>query len=115
MTPAGLAAYTRHMVDDRGRRVGENEAMWREINELTPPEEGVMNLVFCECGLVTCTERVSMTASEYEEVRASATTFVVAAGHELPDVERIVAANERFRVVEKEGEAAAVAARTDPR
>jgi hypothetical protein len=102
-------------MSERGRRVGENEAMWRQINELTPPEEGVMNLVFCECGLVTCTERVEMTAGEYEEVRASPTTFVVAPGHELPDVEHVVAGNERFRVVEKEGEAAAVAARTDPR
>ena len=100
---------------ERGRRVGENEAMWRQINELTPPEPGVMNLVFCECGLLTCTERVSMTAKEYEQVRELATTFVVAPGHELPDVEHIVAANERYRVVEKEGEAAAVAVRTDPR
>jgi hypothetical protein len=102
-------------MSDRGRRVGENEAMWRQINELSPPEEGVMNLVFCECGLVTCTERVSMTAQEYEDVRASATTFIVAPGHELPDVEHVVTTNERYRVVEKEGEAAAIAARTDPR
>jgi hypothetical protein len=100
---------------ERGRRVGENEAMWRQINELTPPEPGVMNLVFCECGLISCTERVSMTAQEYEDVRKASTTFVVAPGHELPDVERVVATNERFRVVEKEGEAAAVASHTDPR
>jgi hypothetical protein len=102
-------------MSERGRRVGENEAMWRQINELSPPEPGVMNLVFCECGLVTCTERVSMTADEYEQVRELSTTFVVAPGHELPDVERIVATNERYRVVEKEGEAALVAVRTDPR
>ena len=95
--------------------MGENEAMWRQINELTPPEPGVMNLVFCECGLVTCTERISMTSEEYEEVRSSATCFVVAPGHELPDVEHIVDATERYCVVEKEGEAAAVAVRTDPR
>jgi hypothetical protein len=74
-----------------------------------------MNLVFCECGLISCTERVSMTAQEYEDVRKASTTFVVAPGHELPDVERVVATNERFRVVEKEGEAAAVASHTDPR
>jgi hypothetical protein len=102
-------------VDVRGRRVGENEAMWREINELTPPEPGVMNLVFCECGIVTCTERVSMTAGEYADVRKRSTTFVVAPGHELPDVERVVETNERFRIVDKEGEAALVAIRTDPR
>jgi hypothetical protein len=95
--------------------VGENEAMWRQINELSPLEPGVMNLVFCECGLLTCTERVSMTADEYEHVRGLPTTFVVAPGHELPDVEQVVVTSERYRVVEKEGEAALVAARTDPR
>ena len=100
---------------ERGQRVGENEAMWREINELSPPEPGVMNLVFCECGLLTCTERVMMTADEYEEVRRASTTFVVAPGHELPDVEHVVDTNDRFRIVEKEGDAAAVAVRTDPR
>jgi hypothetical protein len=102
-------------VDVRGRRVGENEALWRQINELTPPEPGVMNLVFCECGLVTCTERVTMTAEEYADVRRASTTFVVAPGHEIPDVERVVDSNERYRIVDKEGEAAAVAIRTDPR
>ena len=102
-------------MSERGRRVGENEAMWRQINELAPPEEGVMNLVFCECGLVTCTERISVTADEYEQVRRTATAFIVAPGHELPEVEHVVESNERFRVVEKEGEAAAVAVRTDPR
>jgi hypothetical protein len=56
-----------------------------------------------------------MTAQEYEDVRSTSTTFVVAPGHELPEVERVVGSNERFRVVEKEGEAAAVAARTEPR
>jgi hypothetical protein len=102
-------------MSERGRRVGENEAMWRQINELSPLEPGVMNLVFCECGLVTCTDRVSMTAEEYEQVRGRSTTFVVAPGHELPDVERVVATNDRYRVVEKEGEARVVATRTDPR
>src|SRR5262245_18128061 len=102
-------------MSERGRRVGENEAMWRQINELSPPDEGGRNLVFGECGLVTCTERVSMTAQEYENVLSSPTTFVVSLGHELPDVEHVISSNERFRVVDKEGEAAAVAARTDPR
>src|SRR4051812_21941358 len=99
-------------MSERGRRVGENEAMWRQINELSPLDEGVMNLVFCECGLLTCTERLSMTAEEYQAVRASATTFVVAPGHELPDFEHVIETNDRFRVVDKLGEAAAVAART---
>jgi hypothetical protein len=102
-------------MSERERRVGRNEVLWREINELAPPEPGVMNLVFCECGSGGCSERVSMTFEEYEAVRAGATTFVVAPGHELPDVETVTHTTDRFRVVEKNGEAATIASRTDPR
>jgi hypothetical protein len=99
---------------ERERRIAENEAYWRQVNELSPPEPGVLNAVFCECGRLDCSDRVQMTAAEYEKVRERATTFVVAPGHELNDVEHVIETTERYRVVEKEGEAATVAAETDP-
>ena len=101
-------------MSERERRIGENEAYWRQVNELSPPEPGVLNAVFCECGLLGCSERVQMTAAEYEAVREKPTTFVVAPGHELNDVEHVVETTERYRVVEKQGEAATVAVETDP-
>ena len=99
---------------ERERRIGENEAYWRQVNELAPPEPGMLNDVFCECGRLDCRERVAMTAVEYDAVRTSSTTFVVAPGHELLDFERVVDATDRFYVVEKNGEAARVAVQTDP-
>ncbi|HJU46691.1 MAG TPA: hypothetical protein VJ689_01055 [Gaiellaceae bacterium] len=102
-------------VGERARRIGENEALWRRINELAPPVPGVMNSVFCECGVAGCEAKVSVTAMEYEDVRRASTTFIVCPGHELPEAEVVVKANDRFVVVEKQGEAAAVAQRTDPR
>lgn len=102
-------------MSERERLIGENEALWRRINEIAPPEAGVMNTVFCECGNVGCREQVLVTADEYQSVRSTPTTFLVAAGHELPQVETVVRANERFLVVDKDGEAAVVAERTDPR
>ena len=99
---------------ERERRIGENEAYWRQVNELAPPEPGVLNDVFCECGRLECRERVAMTAAEYDSVRESSTTFVVAPGHELLDFERVVDTTDRFYVVEKNGEAARVAVKTDP-
>jgi hypothetical protein len=99
---------------DRERRIAENEAFWRQLNELSPPEPGMLNAVFCECGRLECSERVPMTAAEYDAVRSRATTFVVAPGHEQTAVEHVVATTERFRIVEKEGEAAEVAIQTDP-
>ena len=111
-------ARGRHVVfvsmDERQRRIAENEAFWRQLNELSPPEPGMLNAVFCECGRLECSERVPVTAAEYDVVRARATTFLVVPGHELTDVEHVVDSNERFRIVEKEGEAAEVAIQTDP-
>lgn len=102
-------------MDERQRRIGENEAYWREVNELAPPEPGMLNDVFCECGRLECRERIQVTAGEYAAVRSSPTTFLVAPGHEIGDAERVVETSERYRVVEKIGEAAKVAVETEPR
>lgn len=101
-------------MSERERRIGENEAYWREVNELSPPAPGVLNLMFCECGRLECRDRVAMTADEYDEVRVSSTTFVVVPGHALLDAEFIVETRDRFDIVNKVGEAAEVAVETDP-
>ena len=101
-------------VEERARRIAENEAYWRQVNELSPPEPGMLNLMFCECGRLECRERIGMTVAEYEAVRSSATTFAISPGHAIPDVESVVETTERFQVVEKEGEAARVAIETEP-
>jgi hypothetical protein len=102
-------------LSERERRIGENEALWRRINEIAPPVPGVMNTIFCECGIPGCEAKVSVSAAEYEDVRRESTMFLLFPGHELPEAEVVVKANDRFVVVEKQGEAAAVAERTDPR
>ena len=108
------ADYSSRSMSERERRLGENEAYWRQVNELSPPEPGVLNLMFCECGRLECRERVAMTAAEYDAVRERPTTFLVAPGHAIVDVETVIDLNERFEVVEKQGEAAKVAVETDP-
>ena len=56
-----------------------------------------------------------MTEDEYESVRAEPTHFLAAPGHVFPNVERIVAQDRRFFVVEKINEAAELATAADPR
>ena len=57
-----------------------------------------------------------MTVDEYEAVRAKATRFAVAPGHEIPDIERVVARHPSYFVVEKQDpDAAEVARESDPR
>jgi hypothetical protein len=105
----------------REERVARNEALFREVNERirdvneeAPPASETDYV--CECGDPGCAEPVSLTEVEYEEVRADATHFVVRPGHVVPDVEVVVARNDRFAVVRKnEPKAARIAVREDPR
>jgi hypothetical protein len=59
---------------------------------------------------------VSLTPIEYEEVRRNPRHFAILPGHDDPEIEVVVARNERFAVVEKtDPQAARIAAREDPR
>lgn len=105
----------------REARIAKNEALFRGINEKVRDvkEDGAdrdERIAFvCECGQDECLEEVDLTLSEYEAVRAVPTQFVVKPGHEFGEVERVLTANERYTVVEKHEEEAAVARETDPR
>ena len=93
----------------REQRVGRNEALFREVNEriraITTAGDDVELL--CECADTTCAQPIPMSLADYEAVRAHPTRFFVVPGHELPDVETVVARREEFVVVEKRPEALA--------
>lgn len=92
---------------ERAERIVRNEARFRDINDRL--EAGLRTLVgddeavsfVCECGNAVCEETVSLTFAAYEEVRADDRSFVVLAGHEIPDVEDVVARNDGHNVVRK--------------
>jgi hypothetical protein len=109
-------------MDERGRRVGLNEAMFREVNERI---EGLnrtfgefterMDIV-CECGSGTCVERILVPIPQYERVRADPTSFILVPGHEDPTVEVVVERAEGYHVVRKQGEdVEQLAVERDPR
>ena len=112
-------------MDDRATKLGLNEALYREVNErvaevaerFVEVETRVNRVHFnCECGDAGCTEQIDMTLSEYEAIRAEPTRFAVVIGHELPEVEQVVARHPAYLVVEKQNpEAERVAVETDPR
>jgi hypothetical protein len=109
-------------VDERGRRIGQNEVVFREVNErLRELGEGfsmVSDLAefVCECGNTSCTERIRMTLAAYEEVRSEPKYFVVVNGHEEPEYERVVLQEVGYSVVEKlPGGPAEMAVKDDPR
>ena len=55
----------------------------------------------CECAEPACTACVRVSSDELRAVRAHQRRFILADGHQLPDVERVVARHRRFIVVEK--------------
>jgi phosphoglycolate phosphatase-like HAD superfamily hydrolase len=109
-------------MDERARRLGANEALFRHVNERIRDvgdrfgmEATEANFV-CECADASCAELVALTLEEYESVRASPYRFFIVRGHDVPEIEDVVERHDRFDVVEKRaGDAAKVAAATDPR
>jgi hypothetical protein len=106
-------------VDPREQRVAKNEALFREVNErikeVNEPLEEASDFL-CECGSRECTAPIALTRAEYERVRSVPTHFAVASGHVVPDVEDVVAENDRYVVVEKSAPSAArIAIEHDPR
>ena len=99
----------------------KNEELFRNVNErieslsqTVAPSDQTMQYL-CECDRPDCYERVKASRKEYESVRADATHFIVLAGHQDPDLERVIFSNDRFLVVEKQGAPARDAVETDPR
>ena len=109
-------------MDERERRIGLNEAVFRAANERIQELNQTFatitdNLVLvCECGHAKCVEKISMSPTAYEELRAESVHFAIVPGHEIPDVEQVVAQREGYDVVRKhDGVAGQVAEATDPR
>lgn len=100
------------------RRVAENEANFREINESLRRMTGGMAgpvAFYCECANEDCELPIPMSPDEYEEVRRDPRQFVVLPGHVLPEIEEVVAERESYAIVRKLGEAGDVAEARDER
>jgi hypothetical protein len=102
----------------REDRLARNETLFREVNErieeIRSQEEDRIDFL-CECGVEQCNDPIALTVFEYERLRADPTTFAVAPGHSIDDVEDVVSKTERFYVVRKHPAEQDIARSTDPR
>jgi hypothetical protein len=105
-------------------RAARNQARFREYNERIEPHNAAHHWVdppyadwVCECADLDCLQPVQLTIAEYESVRADPAHFLVAPSddHVFPRVERVIEHNERYWVVEKQGDAGDAAERLDER
>ena len=109
-------------MDPRTRRLAENEALFRNVNE----EIGGAALAFgrdrasrysfmCECSDADCHRLLELTLAEYEAVRARSDRFAVVPGHALPEIESVVETHAGYEVVEKLPEARELVTELDRR
>jgi hypothetical protein len=102
-------------------RAATRQSLFREVNErIEALNEEFSRIVpmgawICECADETCFEHIELTMAEYEAIREHPARFPVMPGHEVPEVEIVVEANDRYVVVEKLGAARTLAVEHDPR
>jgi hypothetical protein len=107
-------------MDDRQQaHLAANEDLFRQINERIEdvasehgPDEHRYEFL-CECSDPACSERVSATLEEYRRVREDSRRFIVAKGHVVKEIERVVDSAHDHVVIEKEGHAGRVAIELD--
>ncbi len=109
-------------MEDMGKRVGQNEVIFREVNERLRELGESFSLVtevsdfVCECADTSCTDRIQLSLNDYEEVRSDPKWFVIVPGHELLEFERVMDQHDSYLIVEKlPGGPAGIAIRDDPR
>ncbi len=108
-------------MSERERRLGLNEAVFREVNERIRDINETFKLdtqeldLVCECGDSSCAERISMPIADYEQLRADSLQFAIVPGHEDHAVELVIARERTYDLVRKRGEAAVLAAESYPR
>jgi hypothetical protein len=109
-------------VDTRRVRAAKNQSLFRDVNErIEDITEGfalaaTRTIEFvCECAHPDCSEVIEMTHGEYESIRRFPTHFAIKAGHDISEVEQVVAGNGRYIIVSKLGTAGQAAIRLDPR
>jgi 5-bromo-4-chloroindolyl phosphate hydrolysis protein len=105
---------------DREVRAARNQSLFRAVNEkLRELNQAFVEVsetyaVACECADTTCVETLHIAMEQYVEVREHPSRFVVLKDHVFADVERIVAQNDGYAIVEKNASVRDISESTDP-
>ena len=104
------------MDDLQIRRIANNEARFRAINErVTDTIERRSNepvpriMVVCECAFEDCREMIDVSMEQYRHARSDARWFIVLPDHVVPEAEVMVEACDNHWIIQKLGVGADVA------
>jgi hypothetical protein len=102
--------------EEQKRRIAINEATYRKINDAVRAEGTDRPITFlCECGRLGCDQLIQLTRAEYEAVRSDSRRFALVPGHDIPEVEDVVARHDHYAVIEKHPDVDDIVKPTDPR
>jgi hypothetical protein len=96
--------------EERGEEV-RRQALFREVNEQIEKLSDGWELfdgslsVLCECGRPGCNEAIDVPRTLYDDIRAASNRFLLKLGHEIEDVDDVVARNDGYVIVERGAEA----------
>jgi hypothetical protein len=86
-------------------KAARNHSLLREANErvfvMTDPS--ATTAFHCECGSSACLATIRPSLVEYERVRDSPASFMIAVGHDLPEFENVIEVCDRYEVVQQKG------------
>lgn len=105
------------------RRLTENKLIFRELNQkvvrgLTELKElalahGQVTLApditqplhfYCECSNIDCSKRIIVSTEEYEKIHEDSRHFVIAKGHQILEIERVIKSTPEYDIIEKNRE-----------
>ena len=96
-------------MDQVDERIALNEALFREVNKniLKTSAEGRYEEAhfICECGEISCEEKIALPVETYRSIRQNIRRFFVKPGHEIPKAETVLERHERYCLIEKPPEA----------
>jgi hypothetical protein len=92
-------------MDTIDSRIAQNEVLYRDVNEnirktSTDGRHEDAHFV-CECGDISCEERIALPMDAYTSIRESDLHFFVKPGHEIPRAEEVIARHPNYVVVKK--------------
>jgi hypothetical protein len=93
----------------RRERAARNQLLFRSVNaRIEELGEKVLTSAHevdfaCECADTECTEMIALTLPEFQAIKRIKNQFIVRAGHNLPEVEDVLATRDGYAIVTKRG------------
>lgn len=83
----------------RAERLAQTATFFRAVNDEIASLDGETFL--CECGNPGCMAAVHLSREALQQLHAEADTFLIAKGHELPELETVIADADGYLIVRK--------------